>query len=101
MSVPGVGYDEVGSRTRQAWLRTSLTIIGVTLLAERGLMLANSPMWALLLALTPLIAFLVVAVVRMRQVMHADSVHATSAITVTVFATVVGVGIVGILSVVA
>ena len=99
MSVPGVGYDEVGSRTRQAWLRTSLNIIGVTLLAERGLMLASAPMWALLLALAPLIAFLAVAVVRMRQVMHAESVHATSAVTVTVFSAVVGVFTVGIIAV--
>lgn len=99
MSVPGVGYDEVGSRTRQAWLRTSLNIIGVTLLAERGLMLADAPMWSLLIALLPLIVFLGVAVVRMRQVMHAESVHATSAITVTVFSAVVGVFTVGLIAV--
>ncbi len=99
MSVPGVGYDEVGSRTRQAWLRTSLNIIGVTLLAERGLMLADAPMWSLLIALLPLIVFLGVAVVRMRQVMHAESVHATSAITVSVFSAVVGVFTVGLIAV--
>lgn len=99
MSVPGVGYDEVGSRTRQAWLRTSLNIIGVTLLAERGLMLAGAPEWALFVALLPLIVFLSVAVVRMRQVMHAESVHATSVITVTVFSAVIGVFTVGIIAV--
>jgi hypothetical protein len=101
VSIPGVGYDEVGSRTRQAWLRTSLNIIGVTLLAERGLMLANAPMWALLVGLLPLVSYLAVAIVRMRQVMHAESIHATSAITVAVFSAVVGVFIVGIIAVLA
>ncbi len=99
MSVPGVGYDEVGSRTRQAWLRTSLNFIGVTLLAERGLMLADASMWALLVALVPLIAFLAVAFVRMRQVRHAASGQATSVITVTVFSAVVGVFTVGMVAV--
>lgn len=99
MSVPGVGYDEVGSRTRQAWLRTSLNIIGVTLLAERGLMLANAPMWALLLALVPAIGFLVVAVLRSGELRHADSVQATSVVAVSIFSAVVGVLIIGVISI--
>ena len=99
MSVPGVGYDEVGSRTRQAWLRTSLNIIGVTLLAERGLMLANAPMWALLLGLVPLAIYLVVAVLRMREIRHAESVHATSAITVAVITAVAGVFTVAVIAI--
>lgn len=101
MSVPGIGYDDVGSRTRQAWLRTSLNIIGVTLLAERGLMLANAPVWSLLLALAPLIGYLGVAVVRMRQVMSAESVHATSAITIAVVSAVFGVFTVGVITLLA
>lgn len=99
MSLAGTGYDEVGSRTRQAWLRTSLTIIGVTLLAERGLMLAGAHIWALLVALLPLVVFLGVAVVRMRQVSHGESVHAGSGITVTVFSAVIGVFTVGLIAV--
>lgn len=101
MSVPGLAYDEVGSRTRQAWLRTSLTVIGVTLLGERGLMLASAPMWALLLALVPMVIFLATAVVRMREVRHAESVHATSVITVAVFTAIVGVFVVGLVAILA
>lgn len=101
MSVPGVGYDEVGSRTRQAWLRTSLNIIGVTLLAERGLMLAGAPMWALLLALVPVTGFLTVAVLRSGELRHAESVRATTVVAVSIVSAVVGVLIIGLISILA
>lgn len=95
-----IAYDEVGSRTRQAWLRTSMTVIGVTLLALRGLVLAGAQTWALLIALLPAVILLTTAVLRMRQVRHAESVHATSVITFWVFASAVGLVTVALLSVV-
>lgn len=99
MSTPTVAYDEVGSRTRQAWLRTSMTVIGVTLLGLRGLVLAGAPTWALLLALAPAVIVVSTSVARMRQLRHADSVHATSAVTAWVFAGVVGVVTVALLTI--
>lgn len=105
MSAAGAGgsataYDEVGSRTRQAWLRTSMTVLGVTLLALRGLVLAGAQAWALLIALLPAVMLLTTAVLRMRQVRHAESVHATGAITFWVFASAVGLVIIALLTVV-
>lgn len=101
MSAPNVAYDEVGSRTRQAWLRTSMTVIGVTLLALRSLLLAGAPTWALLVALLPAVIVLTTAVLRMRQLRHADSVRATNAVALWVVAGVAGVVIVSLLAVVA
>jgi len=99
MSTPGVAYDEVGSRTRQAWLRTSMTVIGVSLLALRGLVLAEAQTWALLLALLPAVIVITTAVIRMRKVRHAESVHATNLISFWVFAGVVGVVTISLLTV--
>ncbi len=101
MSVPGIGYDEVGTRTRQAWLRTSLTVIGVTLLAERGLMLAGSSFIILLVTLIPAGVFLVVAVRRLREVTHGESVHAAGTVPLLLVVATMGLAALSVISVVA
>ncbi len=60
-------YDEVGSRTRQSWLRTSLGVIVATLLVERSLLLAEHSLAVMLLALAPGLVALGVIFVRMRR----------------------------------
>ncbi len=57
-------YDEPGSRTRQAWLRSALGMVAVTVLIERGLALRGSPLVLGLAALAPAAAFVTVAVRR-------------------------------------
>lgn len=66
-------YDEVGSRTRQAWLRTSLGVIVVTLLAERSLMIADLPKALMVLTLIPSVTALGVIFVRMRSLTAHES----------------------------
>ena len=66
-------YDEVGSRTRQSWLRTSLGVIVVTLLAERSLMLADQYGVLMFAALVPAAVALSVIVLRMRWLQAHES----------------------------
>ena len=66
-------YDEVGSRTRQSWLRTSLGVIVVTLLAERSLMLADQYCPLMFLALVPAVVALSIIVLRMRWLQAHES----------------------------
>jgi hypothetical protein len=73
VTVPGPAYDEVGSRTRQAWLRTGLGSIAVTLLVERGLLIVETPLWLRVLALVPGSVLIVIAVARSLQIGHGES----------------------------
>jgi uncharacterized membrane protein YidH (DUF202 family) len=66
-------YDEAGSRTRQAWQRTSLGLVAVTLLVVRSLVLDQVGPGPLLLALIPATAFLMVALSRMARLRHGES----------------------------
>lgn len=59
-------YDEVGSRTRQAWLRTSLGVIVVSLLAERALMSAGQSGLVMAAALIPGVLGIAIIFIRMR-----------------------------------
>lgn len=68
MTTPVDPYDEPGSRTRWAWLRTSLVFGAVTLLVMRGLLLRGTPAWVLVLAVALAAAFLLVALRRAAQV---------------------------------
>ncbi len=56
-----VQYDEPGSRTRQAWLRSALGMIAVAVLIERGLASRGMPLALGLAAVVPAVAFVVVA----------------------------------------
>ncbi len=73
-------YDEVGSRTRQAWLRTSLGLVAVTLLVLRSLVVGHAGVASLLLVLVPVTAFVAVAVRRMATLAHRESVPALRAV---------------------
>ena len=65
MSLPVTeGYDEPGSRTRFAWLRTMLVFLAVDALAVRGLLVRGGPKWLLVLIALGFLAFLVVSSVR-------------------------------------
>ena len=50
-----VEYDEPGSRTRQAWLRTALGVAALTLLIERGLVVRGMPLLLGLAAIAPVV----------------------------------------------
>ena len=56
-----LGYDEVGTRTRQAWLRTSLVIIVLSLLVARSLISAGHPPALVVLVVVPAAVLLAVA----------------------------------------
>lgn len=73
MTSPGLGYDEIGSRTRQAWLRTSLGVVAVTLLTLRGLVVADADVLVLILAVLPATAFLSAAVIRSSRLQRGQS----------------------------
>lgn len=73
MTAPGVGYDEIGSRTRQAWLRTSLGAIAVTLLVLRGLVLLEAPAWAMVACLAPVAVVMALAIRRSVRLQHGES----------------------------
>lgn len=98
MSIPGVGYDEVGSRTRHAWLRTSLTAMGVTLLAERGLVLAEAPTVLLIAALVPAIMVLAVTIVRVGHLRPHDSEPASPTSIALVVIGAVGLAVFSLLA---
>lgn len=98
MASPATAYDEPGTRTRQAWLRTSLTALGVTLLAERGLVLAGAPRWVMALGLLPAIIVVGVAVARVTHLREGHSDPARTRVVVAVIAAVVGTAMIGLLA---
>jgi hypothetical protein len=57
-------YDEPGSRTRQAWLRTALGMVAVTALVERGLVVDALPAAMGILAVIPAVVLVGLAVRR-------------------------------------
>jgi hypothetical protein len=61
------GYDEPGSRTRFAWLRTSLVFLAVNALALRGLFLRDGPVWLYAVIGLECAAFMVVAGLRIAR----------------------------------
>lgn len=73
MTAPGVGYDEIGSRTRQAWLRTSLGAMAVTLLVLRGLALLDASTWVMLVCLAPAAVVVSLAIRRSVRLQHGES----------------------------
>lgn len=73
MTAPGVGYDEIGSRTRQAWLRTSLGAMAVTLLVLRGLALLDATAWAMVACLIPVAVVVTLAIRRSVRLQHGES----------------------------
>ncbi len=99
MTTQPPAYDEVGSRTRQAWLRTSLGVIAVTLLVLRSLLLADADTPALLAGLIPAAIFTSIAVRRTMQVRHGESERAAGATVAWVLASVAGLVTVGIITV--
>lgn len=101
MRLPGSAYDEVGSRTRQAWLRTSLALLGVTALVERGLAVAGAPPMALVLALLPAVIGISAAVHRSATLRYAASGPVGGVTVALAVAGVAGVVLVGLGSVLA
>jgi len=99
MSAPPPAYDEVGSRTRHAWLRTNLGVLAVALLSMRSLLLADAPTWAIVACLVPAAAFTGIAVVRTMRVNHAESEHATAVTGYVVVASVAGLVAIAVMSV--
>lgn len=98
MAGPAPGYDEPGTRTRQAWLRTSLTALGVALLAERGLALAGAPRWVMVLALVPAAVILGVAVLRVTQLREGHSDPARTRVVAAVLAAILATAVIAFLA---
>lgn len=98
MATSAQAYDEPGTRTRQAWLRTSLTALGVTLLAERGLALADAPRWVMALGLLPAVVVVGVAVMRVTQLREGHSDPAHPRVVVAVIAAILGTAVIGLLA---
>jgi len=73
VTAPGVGYDEIGSRTRQAWLRTSLGAVAVTLLVLRGLVLLDAPRSSMVACLAPAVVVVALAIRRSVRLQHGES----------------------------
>jgi hypothetical protein len=88
VSAPGAGYDEIGSRTRQAWLRTSLGAMAVTLLVLRGLVLAGAATWVMVACLAPAIVVVTLAVLRSVRLQHGESTAMRGRMTVGLTASV-------------
>jgi hypothetical protein len=71
--VSQVDYDEPGTRTRQAWLRTCLGLLAVSLFIARGLALGHVPAGVVAVALLPAVVFLAMAVWRSAVIRPRDS----------------------------
>jgi hypothetical protein len=97
--IPGDMYDEVGSRTRQSWLRTSLVVVAVTLLVMRSFFLAEVPHWIIVVSMLPAIGFLVLSVRRTMTLNHADSVGAAHRVAVGVAVSVAALIVFAVLGV--
>lgn len=98
MSSPGSTYDEVGSRTRQAWLRTGLGSIAVTLLVERGLLIVSTPGWLRGLALVPGVVLIVIAVARTLEIGHGESTGLPFRLGLVILAGVLMLAAIGIVA---
>lgn len=96
-----VQYDEPGSRTRQAWLRSALGFVAVSILIERGLAARGMPLVLGLATLVPAVAFVVVAARRTLELGPHES-GGPSRLTVMLTAVaVIGLAAIGGLSVLA
>jgi uncharacterized membrane protein YidH (DUF202 family) len=97
----GHQYDEPGSRTRQAWLRTSLGVMAVTALVVRGMVLQGVPGSLVLASILPAAAFLAVAVVRTRILAPGESEALRSSAALVTSAAALGLALVAGVSVLA
>lgn len=84
-------YDEIGSRTRQAWLRTSMGATAVCLFLLRGLALSGAPGWVMAAALLPEVALVTVTVIRMRTIQHGPSAAAPVSLVMLTVVAVCGI----------
>ncbi len=89
-------YDEVGSRTRQAWLRTSLGIVALTLLVLRSLVIGGAGLAPLLLSLVPVSVFVAVAVHRMSSLYRLESTPSSRAVGLAASGAVVALAVVAL-----
>lgn len=93
-------YDEPGSRTRQAWLRTTLGIVAVAVLIERGLAATGMPLVLGLAALVPTVVFIAIATGRSVALgPHVSAGPSRGAVLLTT-AAVVGLAAIAVASVV-
>ena len=88
-----VQYDEPGSRTRQAWLRSALGMAAVTALVERGLALQGSSLVVALVALGPAVLFVVVSARRSVELGPHDSAGLRRAAILMTAVAVVGLSV--------
>lgn len=94
-----VQYDEPGSRTRQAWLRTSLGMVAVAVLIERGLAAQGMPLALGLVALAPAAAFVALATRRSFELGPHDSAGPRRSTVLMTAVAVIGLGAVAAASV--
>lgn len=95
-----VQYDEPGSRTRQAWLRSALGMVAVSILIERGLAARGMPLVLGLACLAPAVAFVGVAVRRTLALGPHQSHGPTRATVLVATVAVLALAVIAALSVV-
>jgi hypothetical protein len=93
MIEPASPYDEIGSRTRQSWLRTGLGAVAVSLLVLRGLALGDARPWVMAVSVLPGAAFVALTVMRMRRLQHGKSPGLPAVTTILAFAIVCGIAV--------
>ena len=93
MSASPAPYDEVGSRTRQAWLRTGLGASAVSILVLRGMVLGGAHPWVMASCLVPGAGFVALTVLRMQRIQHGQSPGLTVSTTALALAAVCGIAV--------
>ncbi len=94
-----VQYDEPGSRTRQAWLRSGLGMVAVAVLIERGLAARGMPLALGLVALAPAAVFVALAARRSVELGPHDSAGPRRFTVLMTAVAVIGLGAVAVASV--
>jgi hypothetical protein len=92
-------YDEPGSRTRQAWLRSALGMVAVAVLIERGLAARGMPRALGLVALAPAVVFVALAARRSVELGPHDSAGPRRFTVLMTAGAVIGLGAVAAASV--
>ena len=83
-------YDEPGSRTRFAWLRTALAFLAVSALMVRGLYVRHAPAWSLVVVVALALAMSALALTRAMRLGPRESPSAPTWLIVS-FATIIAV----------
>ena len=91
------GYDEPGSRTKFAWIRTGLVLVAVNALIARGLHLRDAPSWLYAIVVLEVLVFATLAVIRFASLGPWESPGVSARLVVSTATTVVAMCLVAAL----